>query len=339
VEALPHAPAAATQPVLTAVSVSPGAVAVRGLDLVPVTVNITFSNTAWGDPDSVVLVRTTHRAWDRSAPRALVGMLARSAGTGSSGTFSGTVRVPSSAHGDWRVGFVGWPAPFGAAIDVRSAGVPDATLSVTGTHRPRMRYSVSPQPLPYPQTRATVRVLISFDDTRTPVAGLPVGFGLDNSCAERIGPDVTVRTDPHGVATRSIRVFGLYGSCAWAPFPGSTAFLSFPGWATAGGRLRLGTVTSASPSRTSARRRSPVAVTGKATAIVVPLAANGAAAVALQRRVGRDWRTVGGGVLRANGHFTLTANPPRGRSLYRVRLENSYWYASSTSRTFTITGT
>src|SRR4051812_46266904 len=57
---------AATLPVMTAVGVSPGSVAVRGLDLVPVTVTVTFSDTAWGDPDLVLLNRTTKGAWDRS---------------------------------------------------------------------------------------------------------------------------------------------------------------------------------------------------------------------------------------------------------------------------------
>jgi hypothetical protein len=68
---------------------------------------------------------------------------------------------------------------------------------------------------------------MSFDDTRKPVSGLAIGFGLDNSCGERIGPDATRRTDRHGVATLRITVNGPFVACAWAPFPGSTR--AFPG--------------------------------------------------------------------------------------------------------------
>jgi hypothetical protein len=85
---------------------------------------------------------------------------------------------------------------------------------VTGTHRPRLRFSVFPLPLPYPQKRATSRAVVTFDDTRAPVAGLDLGFGLDNSSAERVGPDVTIRTNRHGVATRSIPVLTFFSACA-----------------------------------------------------------------------------------------------------------------------------
>jgi hypothetical protein len=327
-------------PLITAVSVSPDRVAVRGLDLVPVTVTVTFADTRYGDPDDVRLARTTEGAWDRSAPREILADLRRTGGSGAAGTFTATVRVPSSADGSWRVADVVWEGgPGGLGADPRSSGVADATLVVTGTHRPRIRFSVSPQPLPYPRTRATVRAVASFGDTGARIRGLDVGFGLDNSCGERVGPDTTARTDRHGVVTREISVPGLYSACAWAPFPGSSRFDSFPGWAVAGGPVRLGTVTSATPSRTSARRGSPVPVTGKAVAIVLPTTSFGGSPVSLQRRVAGHWRTVGTGDVRENGRFSLTAYPPRGRSLYRVRLQDGFWFASSASRTFTITGT
>jgi hypothetical protein len=333
--AVPRALVAATEPVLTAVSVSPGAVAVRGLDLVQVTVSATFSDTAWGDPEMVVLHRTTKGAWDRSAPGELLAILRRSSGSGSAGTFTGTVQVPSSAHGSWRVALIGWPGPFGPAIDVTTSGLPPATLAVTGTHRPRMRFSVVPQPVPYPQTRAVARAAMSFDDTRAPISGLTVGFGTDNSCAERIGPDATVRTDSHGVAARRITVSGPWVTCAWVPFPGSSRELSNPGWAVGAGLPRLGTVTSAAPSRASARRRTAVPVTGHVAALVVP-ARN---PVQLQRLVGRTWRTVNTALVRSSARFTVTANPPRGRNYYRMTFPGTTEYGPSTSSTFTITGT
>ena len=74
-------------------------------------------------------------------------------------------------------------------------------------------------------------------------------------------------------------------------------------------------------------------------ALAIPTTRFGGPPVALQRRVGRHWRTVGTGNVRQTGHFTLTANPPQGRNVYRVLLQGNLGFASSASRRFTITGT
>jgi hypothetical protein len=220
--------------------------------------------------------------------------------------------------------------------NLRDSGLPEPTLAVTGTHRPRIRISVSPEPLPYPRTRATERVVVTFDDTRAPIPGFAIAFGTLDSCAGwPPRPAAVLRTDRHGVATHPIRVRGVQSACAWAPLPGSGSRESFPGWGTLVRYVALGTVTSASPSRSSARRRTPVPVPGRATALVVPAGWM----VALQRRVGRHWRTVNTGKVRPSGRFTVAASPPLGRNLYRVQFQGSYWFGTSTSRTFTITGT
>jgi hypothetical protein len=148
-----------------------------------------------------------------------------------------------------------------------------------------------------------------------------------------------VRTDRHGLATHPIWVLSSYTACAWAPLADAGSYESFPGRGSLMQVVLLGTRTSASPSRRSAPRRSAVAVTGRVLALTVPVTRFGGPPVALQRRVGHHWRTVGTGNVRDNGRFTLTANPPRGRNLYRVQLRGNLSYASSTSRTFTVTGT
>jgi hypothetical protein len=199
-----------------------------------------------------------------------------------------------------------------------------------------MRLAVSPQPIPYPQTRATARAVVTFDDTRAPIPGFEVAFGTAASCAGWPPlPAVVVRTDRHGAAAHPIRVHGIDSVCAWGPLPGSSARESFPGWTTVPRYVTLGTVSSALPSRSSVRRRTPVPVTGRATALVVP----SGRMVALQRRVGRHWRTVNTGKIRPSGRFTVTASPPLGRNLYRVQLQGGYGFGSSASRTFVITGT
>jgi hypothetical protein len=99
--------------------------------------------------------------------------------------------------------------------------------------------------------------------------------------------------------------------------------------------VTLGTITSASPSRSSIRQRRAVAVTGRVTALVVPSGRR----AALQRRVGRHWRTVSTGKIRPSGRFTVTASPPLGRNLYQVQFDGGYGFGPSASPTFVITGT
>src|SRR4051812_36768392 len=68
--------ATAARTTITAVSVSPTAVKVRGLDLATVVVSVTLGNSEFGeDPDTVTLIRTTSKTWDRSAPGGLTAPL------------------------------------------------------------------------------------------------------------------------------------------------------------------------------------------------------------------------------------------------------------------------
>ena len=61
--------------------------------------------------------------------------------------------------------------------------------------------------------------------------------------------------------------------------------------------------------------------------------------VALQRLVGRHWQTVGAGVVRPSGRFTLLVTPPEGLTTYRVRMPALRDLAAATSRPFVLRGT
>lgn len=125
-----------TGPVLTSVALSTGAVTVKGLDTVPVTVTVTATgdrSTCPANTGGVTFRRTNIHVWDRSATRGLVGTLTCVADNDGVRTYKATVPVPSTADGPWRLDAVVFGTMY---YDPRSFNLPDATLVVTGTHRP-----------------------------------------------------------------------------------------------------------------------------------------------------------------------------------------------------------
>jgi hypothetical protein len=306
---------------------------VHGLDLATVAVSVTLTDPDLADPDTVTLSSTTKTPWDPSAPVELTAPLVRTSGTSGNGTYRAKVHVPSSAHGSWRVGYVTFGTDINStSVDPRDSGLRDATLKVTGTHRPRMRFSVSPQPLPYPRRVVTVSARMSYDDTGTSITGRWVFFDVD--CEMGLGRSGQVRTDRHGLAR--FRAAAGEVACAWMPFPLRSALTDATEAFAGGSRTTMyGTRTTAVPSKTSARRGTRVAVTGHAFA-VLPVAGN---PVVLQRRVGRHWRTVGTATVRPSGRFTLVAHPPKGCTSYRAVLTATGQLVASTSRVFVLRGT
>ena len=139
-----------TGPALTSVALSTDKVSVSGLDTVPVSVTVTASGYPGACPGSaggVSLTRTSTQMWDRSAARALIAPLSCVGDSGGVRTYQAVVPVPSTADGPWRV----VPSPRQRLLgDPRTFGLPDAALTVRGTHRPRLRVSVAPEPLVYP---------------------------------------------------------------------------------------------------------------------------------------------------------------------------------------------
>jgi hypothetical protein len=186
-----------------------------------------------------------------------------------------------------------------------------------------------------------VTARLSFDDTGAPIAGSWVFFGHDRSCRKPVGPAFKVKTGAHGVATWKASVAAA-GSpfCAWMPFPARKVSTDQRlSYAFARRVPVLGTVLSATPSRTSVPDGTTTAVNGRALALVRSWSFSSRLRVVLQRLVGRHWRSVSEGTVRSNGRFTLYASPPEGRNYYRAALPAQQYLAGSTSKTFVIRGT
>ncbi len=258
------------------------------------------------------------------------------ADSGGERTYRAVVPVPSSAHGAWRVRVINFRDTYG--LDPRTFGLPDATLTVTGTHRPRLRISQSPRPLPYPQRTVTLIVQASFDDTREPLVGQRVDIMWDivtgcSSCSGttdakgRVMVTVTLTDSRSLLARMQIRAPGFYD---WRP---DYSFLTTS--------VVVQPVLVAAPAKGSVPKGTNVAVDGRAGAVAVQRwPSDPRVRVYLQRLVGRYWRTVGESTIRPNGRFTLVATPPRvGTNVYRVTVPPQQDFGSARSGTFTIRGT
>jgi hypothetical protein len=336
---LPEAPPAA--PVLTSVSLSSGKVSVKGLDTVPVTVTVTATGYDEGScpghvAGGVALFRTSAQTWDRSATGGLVGPMFCVSANGDERTYWAVIAVPSTADGPWRVTSVVF-ANYSYTLDPRTFGLPDATLAVTGTHRPRLRVSVRPQPLPYPARDINVTVQATYDDTGAPVTTRWIGITDDGGQVGGCGL-CAGNTDSNGRVTRRFTLTGLPLMIAWMPLSAS-GYEDTPAYSALGVPVVVQPALTATPATDSVRHGASVDVNGRAFAAVVqnwPFKPR--ITVGLQRLVGKHWRTVSEGTIRPGGRFTLLATPPKGHNLYRVGLQQQH-FAPAHSRTFAIRGT
>jgi hypothetical protein len=327
-------------PVLTGATLSTDKVDVTGLDIVPVTVTVTVTDTGDDGPCSeafggVLLYRTSAQRWDRSATEALGGRTSCVSDSGGVRTYRAVVPVPSSAHGSWRVAGVSFGI-YGDYLDPRDMGLPDATLAVTGTHRPRLRLTLTPQPLPYPRRKVTLTIQASFDDTRAPIAWqfIEVMQDSDAGC-----PGCSGTTDSKGRLVRTLTLTDdrwLLASLS-IKAPGFDDW--WPTYSIVYGLVVVQPVLWAAPAKNSARHGTNVSVNGRAGAVAVEnWPDRPRIKVYLQRLVGRHWRTVSEGKIRPNGRFTLVATPPKGRNLYRVTMPDQQTFGSAKSNAFAIAG-
>jgi hypothetical protein len=342
--ALPAATAAVVMPVLTGVSLSAGAVSVSGLDVVPVTVTVTTTGDAGpcsGNVGGVGFYRTS-TVWDRSAPFQLGGPLSCVSDSDGVRTYRAVVPVTSTAHGSWRFSYVSLAgAPYD--LEPETSGLPAPGLTVTGSHRPLLRFALTPQPLPYPGRAVTLTVRATFDDTGAPVVGqfISVAYDTTTACSGCSGS-----TDAGGRLVRKVTVPGHAQLLAHTPVDPSRP--DSPDYSSISKMMTVQPALVASPARSSTRHGTDVAVNGRAFLVgIQDWAFKPRAQVVLQRLVGRHWRTVdwdNGGV-RPTGRFTLVATPPKGRNYYRVSMpaqqnaEPLQNYAGATSRIFVIRGT
>jgi hypothetical protein len=326
------APPAQANAALTPTSVTLGAghVDVAGLAVAHVTVDVaaTVDTFFFGPTDPLVvrLVRTSPQP-DESSPRYLWVLLPRTGGTDAAhGTWAGSLAVPSTANGAWRVDrvsnyiFTSGADPAPIETDPRSVGLPDSVLTVTGTHRPVLTLVQTPiVPLPRPRGALTFRFTgtARWSDRGRPVAGLAVTFDTDDHCLESTPPNRV--TNASGVFTGSYSGVGIF--CVTTPLPGTAADqLASSYYQRVVGSPLAAMRVSARLTASTIRLGEPASVTGTVVGLYPALSLN-RPRVLLQKLVGRTWRTVNSTTVRASGRYTLDLRPgTRGIAVYRVFL-------------------
>ncbi|MFI5832607.1 hypothetical protein ACIA5A_02895 [Micromonospora sp. NPDC051300] len=195
----PAASAAADQapPVLVGITVSPDAVSVSGVDLVPVTVSAHLTDETGversGEMDGSNLPAVTLQRAGGGEDSTQGVELALTSGTPQDGTWSATVQVPSTWDGEWRVSRL--VAVDGASNRLDVAPSTDSKLTVTGTHKPAVTMRFVPDPL-VGDGPLTVEGRFYYQDTGKGIGDQPIYFGQDNLCVEYPSPpNGTTRAD------------------------------------------------------------------------------------------------------------------------------------------------
>ncbi|TDD57516.1 hypothetical protein E1263_23280 [Kribbella antibiotica] len=309
------------------VRLSKAAVSVSGLGTtaIDVTVQAGYDSDDPRDQDTTLYVYLQRTGGSGQIDRVVSTKLKRTAGTLKNGTWTGPLNVVSTANGTWKVSSVD-AGPYGVDTGIDPTPYAGPTLHVTGTHAPRIGYTVTPETVPVGKPYS---IKWTVTDSAT---GKPFGIrvsawvSVDSPCAE--GGGQPIKTDAAGNYTKTYQP----GDANWLncfvmetdPYPSviSDAIVH-----------RLSGV-SAIPAKTSAKVGTNVAVNGSVTGPPARCAIN------LQRLYGASqWRTVNSATVRDSGRYTLTATPSyRGKIPYRVQLPDCYRFVLATSKPFTITG-
>jgi hypothetical protein len=323
---------AAVDPRLTVTSVQLNrtAVAVSGLNTYPIGVTVEGGYDS-GDPaDANVVLNVVLERQSGTGLKTIVSAdLKRTAGTPQHGTWTGSLNVASTANGTFKVTGV-MTGPYGAP----SGGMPfdptpyptGQTITVTGTHQPKVTASVTPKIVPIGKPYS-IRWAVTDAQTGKPYGTrLTVGLGVDTPCAE--GGSPLYRTDTNGIVIKSYLATDA-GALNCLQIPGKPYLISGQAFFV----FRQVAV-SAVPSRTSAPVGTIVGVNGSVSG------APSSCPVNLQRLYGAtQWRTVGTAKVRDSGRFTLSAQPAyRGQIPYRVSFPVCPNFAAALSRTFSIRG-
>ena len=318
IAAAPAALAAADQspPVLKGITVSPDAVSVAGLELVPVTV------TAHLTDESGVEVaydmgggRLPYVALKRVAggdPSTQAAELSLTSGTPQDGMWSATIQVPSTWDGQWEVSqLVAQDSAFNR-LDVDPPDTPTSKLDVTGTHLPAVTMRFSPDPL-VGDGPLTVEGRFYYEDTGAGIPNQPIFFGHDNLCVEYSAtPNGTTNAD--GTFAKVYPKGDGYLQCVGILRPSNVS--NTPAFiVAASGHPRVKPLVTATASKTTVRTATKVTFTGT----VAPAALS----VNLQQLRNSNWRTVDSALVNDSGGFTLGVTPKAvGTYRYRVIVPN-----------------
>ncbi|RZU13254.1 hypothetical protein EV645_4088 [Kribbella rubisoli] len=313
---------------IDAVAINQPAVAVNGLNTAAVTVTMTGKFTDAEDaktPVLVILERTGGSGSEKS-------MISTSLPRLANGTWSGRLYVPSTANGTFKVtGVIHGPFFPGSGDMTDPTPFSGPSLTVIGTHIPRISASVIPKVVPFGKPYSIKWAIVDSQTGRPYGSRLRVVLGNDNTCAEYIGPGYTNLTDIAGTVTKSYPAsLADYVNC-----------LLLPGNPSSNGGLGLVParpgVVSATPSKTSAAVGTIVPVNG------VVAGAPSSCKVYLQRLYGAtQWKTVSpaGAIRSYSGKFVLNAQPAyKGLIPYRVYFPLCYNYQAGVSKVFYIRGT
>jgi hypothetical protein len=315
---------------ITDVTLNKTAVAVSGLNTVPIGVTVKggYDSTELGVEGptlNVVLERTAG-----TGPLTTIAStdLKRVSGTKQDGVWSGPLNAVSTANGTYKVTSVTtdpyWEPEHGMSWDPTPFDGPSITVS--GYHLPKVTASVSPKVVPF-GSPYSIRWVVTDSATGKPYGSrIPVLLGIDNQCLENAG-GFRLRTDTNGVVTKSytaadegVKCLRLEGK----PYDigGLGVVVARPG------------IVSATPSKTSAPVGTIVPVNGSVAG------APHTCKVWLQRLYGASqWRSVSSGSVRASGRFTVNAQPAyKGLIPYRVYFPACYHFTAGVSKVFYIRG-
>lgn len=332
--AIPAAQAMPPDPDLsvTSVTLARTSVAVSGMNLYPVAVTLKASYPPSSPPDGHKVLSVVLQRSGGVGPINLIvaGDLVRTAGTAQSGTWTGSLKVPSTANGTFKVSGVVEFDSYTGDDGSKPGPTPFAgpSIAILGVHIPKIGVSVVPRIVPF---NAAYQVRAAIYDSATGKAyGTRILLQVvrNNLCAEydagskytnTAGLLVTNFEGLGGDVNHCVRVRGKYVD--------QLAFHFYP--------LRPGIVTAA-PAKPSAPVGEVVLVNGS----VKGGYSQTPRPVTLQRLYGSVWRGVSSATVRQSGRITLTAQPPYvGNVTYRVYLPTFGHYQAGASKTFVIRGT
>jgi hypothetical protein len=315
---------------VTAVTLGRSAAAVSGLNNVgvPVTVKAGYASDAPWTEKLLLYVVLKRTGGIGPIDLIVAGDLKRTAGTVRNGTWTGSLNVPSTANGTFRVNGVGRGTNYDGSDGSMVSPTPfeGPSIAITGVHLPKLGVSVIPRVVPF---GAAYQLKAAIYDSAT---GKPYGTRIllqvmrGNLCAEyeagskyttTAGILVTDFAGAGGDVNHCVRIRGRYVDVRSLHFT----------------PLRPGIV-AAAPRMTSVEVGMVVEVNGSVAG------QSYRCQVDLQRLYGStQWRMVSSGSVRASGRFTLRAQPPyAGNLYYRVALSTCGRYQAGASKSFVIRG-
>jgi hypothetical protein len=320
---------AAPDPKLTVTSVTLNrtAVAVSGLNTVEVSVRVKAAYNSTTAPSTTLVVLLQRTAGSGQLVTMATTDLELASGTVQNGEWLGTLDVPSTANGTFKVSGVRTGPYWRPSADPTPYAGP--SLAVTGVHLPKLTAQVLPRTVPF-GSGFTVRAAVTDSATGKPYGTrIPLRFLATTAWCRQLDGSAFEITDSAGIAQRS--------------YEGSLA--DVPNCV----RLRNGAfdklILTLTPARPGIVAATPAATSAQVGAIVdVNGSVRGAPAgcvVTLQRLYGASqWRGVSAGSVRTSGRFTVKARPPYAGSLaYRVSFPTCGRFQAGLSNTFAIRGT